>query len=181
MSTQTNERTYTPWWAFALIVLVGLLAFSGFVSSASESPMLRSYATEEVAGKGTVVQDGKLAFAVLDVRRGVAEIGDTYFGTSPSTGAYSLVTLSVRNVSEEAVTFDGSYVVGIDRDGNSIPSDREAQYYANEDNSGMLSTLQPGQEMTTSVAFDVPAGSRLTGVQVHDSVFSRGAIIMFKG
>ncbi len=181
MTTQTHERAYTPWWTFALAVLGALFAFGAFLASAAQSPVMKGFAQSEVAGKGIVARDGKLEFAVTDVRRGVAEIGDTYFGTAATSGTYTIVRLSVHNVSTEAVTFDGSYVVGVDRDGHRVPSDREAQYYANEDGAGMLSTLAPGRQIETSVAFDVPAGAKLTGVQVHDSAFSRGAVITFRG
>lgn len=180
MSTEAPERTYTPWWAFALVVLAGLLAIGGFVSSASESPLMRSYAQAEVSGKGTTVRDGKLEFAVLDVHRDLAGIGDPYFGAEPSTGAFTTVTLHVHNLSDEAVTFDSSYVVGIDGSGTKLPSDREAGYFANEHAAGILTTLPAGAEMSIRVAYDVPDGERLTGVQVHDSVFSRGAVITFK-
>lgn len=180
MSTDTRERAYTPWWVFAVVVVAGLIAIGGFVSSASTSPLMNGFVASEVRGKSTPVQDGKLEFSVLDVRRGVPEIGDPYFGTSPNTGTYTVVTLSVRNTSSEYVTFDGSYVVGVDAQGDTIPSDREAQYYANDDGAGMLSTLSPGQEIHTSVAFDTPEASKVVAVQVHDSVFSRGALITFK-
>lgn len=163
-----------------MAVLAGLVALGMFVSSASTSPLIHRFTASEVAGKRTPVADGDLEFSVLDVRRGVAEIGDSYFGTSPSSGAYTVVTLSVRNTSNEVVTFDGSYIVGVDSKGNTIPIDREALYYANDDGAGMLTAVSPGQEIHTSVAFDTPEGSRVIGVQVHDSVFSRGAQITFK-
>ena len=180
VTTQTPERSYTPWWGLALAVAVALMAISGFVSSASRAPVVRGQTHSQVVGKSEAVQDGKLEFALLGIRRNVSEIGDSYFGTTASTGSYTVVTLSVSNVSSESVTFDGTYVVGVDADGSQIPSDREAQYYANEGGEGMLSTLHPGQEMRASVAFQVPGGARLMAVQVHDSVFSRGAQIAFR-
>lgn len=180
VSTETQERKYTPWWGFALVVLAGLAAIGLFVSSASKAPIGRGITHSEVAGKKQFVQDGKLEFAVEDVRREVSEIGDAYFGTAPAAGTYTVVTLSVRNTSGEAVTFDGTYVMGLDSKGSRVPSDREAQYYANEDGSGMLTTLAPGVQIRTSIAFDLPASDRLVGVEVHDSVFSQGATIKFK-
>lgn len=180
MSTETQERKYTPWWGFALVVLAGLVAIGLFVSSASEAPLPKGVTHSEVVGKKQSVQDGNLEFAVEDVRRDVSEIGDAYFGTSPSAGSYTIVTLSVHNTSDEAVTFDGAYVMGMDSAGSRVPSDREAQYYANEDGSGMLTTLAPGVEIRTSIAFELPESDKLVGVEVHDSVFSRGATILFK-
>lgn len=180
VSTDTQERKYTPWWGFALAVLAGLAAIGLFVSSASKAPISRGVTHSEVAGKRQAVQDGKLQFAVEDVRRNVSEIGDAYFGTSPSVGSYTVVTLSVLNTSDEPVTFDGTYVMGLSSDGSRVPSDREAQYYANEDGSGMLTTLAPGAQIRTSIAFELSETGRLVGVEVHDSVFSRGATITFK-
>lgn len=180
MSTETPERAYTPWWAFAMVVLAGLAAIGLFISTASKAPITRGVTHSEVVGKQQPAQDGKLEFTVEDVRRNVSEIGDAYFGTSPSAGTYTVVTVTVRNLSTEAVTFDSSYVVGLGSSGSRVPSDREAQYYANEDGSGMLTTLAPDAQIRTSVAFDVPQAEKLVGVEVHDSVFSRGATIMFK-
>lgn len=178
MSKETRGRTYTPWWAFALAVLAGLGLIAAFVSSASSAPLLSDSAQTEVRGRSVPVQDGKLEYSVLDVDTGVPAVGDPYFGASPSSGAFTVVTLSITNRSDQIVTFDPSYVVGVQLSGDRLPSDREASYYADD---RMPPPLHPGQEMTTKVAFDVPEGSRITGVQVHDSVFSRGAIITFKG
>ncbi len=180
VTIQTPERSYTPWWGLALAVAVALLAISGFVSTASRAPVVRGQTHSQIVGKSEAVRDGKLEFALLGIRRNVSEIGDSYFGTTANTGSYTVVTLSVRNVSRESVTFDGAYVVGVAADGSQIPSDREAQYYANEGGEGMLSTLHPGQQMRASIAFQVPDDARLMAVQVHDSVFSRGAQIAFR-
>lgn len=157
-----------------------MAAFGLFVSNASKAPITRGVTHSEVVGKQQFVQDGKLEFAVENVQRSVSGIGDAYFGTSPSAGSYTVVTLSVRNTSTESVTFDSAYVMGLDDQGSRLASDREAQYYANEDGSGMLTTLAPGVQIRTSIAFDVPETDRLVGVEVHDSVFSRGATIHFK-
>lgn len=159
----------TPW-VFAVLVLAALAGVGLFVRSASQAPVL-SKASPAASGR---VQDGRFAFRVEHVQRNVPELGDQFYGASPA-GTYTVVTLSVRNTGTSTATFDGAYAVGIDRHDHRVTADREATAIANDDGVGRLTQLAPGERITMRVAFDVEPGHRIVEVQVHDSVFSRGA------
>jgi hypothetical protein len=168
----SRDPRYTPWWAFAALVTACLTAAGLFVASASRAPVVNGVPHARAATSQAAVADGKLAFRVLDVQRGVDAVGDSFYGATPS-GSFTVVTLRVRNISTAPVTFDSAYVVGRDAGGRRVASDREASAIANSDTAS--SRIPPGDRLTTRIVFDVDAGTRLGGLQVHDSVFSRGA------
>ena len=157
----------TPW-VFAALVLTALVGVGLFVSSASRAPVM-SGASE---GTTTKAEDGDLRFRIVDVQRNVTQIGDPIYGATPRA-SYTVVTLAVRNTGSSTATFDGAYVVGRDRDGRRVTADREATAILNDDGVGRLTQIAAGERIVTKVAFDVQ--SRMTQIQVHDSVFSRGA------
>lgn len=171
---EKGATRYTPWWAFAVAVLAALATLGLFVSAASHAPLVRTSPQIHSGTRGLPAQDGNLEFTVMDVQRNVPALGDPFYGATPA-GTYTVVRMRVLNTSTEPVTFDGTYVLGIDQHGGRVTSDREAQYFANADGNGMMTRIAPGGAITTAIAFDVGSDQRLVGVQAHDSVFSRGA------
>ena len=50
-----------------------------------------------------------------------------------------------------------------------------AGMYANPDGETFLEDINPGNQITAVIVFDVAAGMKLVTLEVHDSAFSRGA------
>jgi hypothetical protein len=128
------------------------------------------------AGIGTPVRDGKFEFTVTDVQTGVKNVGNQYLNQD-AQGLFTLVTVRVRNIGDESQMFDGSNVAGADSQGREVSSDSAAGIYANEDTEAFLNDINPGNEVTAVVVFDLPKGEKLVSVDVHDSMFSGGAQI----
>lgn len=128
---------------------------------------------------GDEVHDGRLAFTVTSVRRGVKAVGDRYFGAT-ADHRFTVVDMRVTNLAETAQTFDASYIAAFDSAGERLPADREAGYYANESEDGRLGTLQPGDSHHVVLVFDTTRADAPVFLEVHDSAFSAGEPILLR-
>ena len=146
------------------------------VSASQEQAAETDAVTADLAGIGDAVRDGKFEFVVTEVNDGVASVGDEFLG-SEAQGEYTLVTLTVENIGDEPQMFDDSNVTGLDSKGRELASDGEAGLYANEDTSGFLNELNPGNSATAIVVFDVAKGQTLDQIIAKDSMFSDGATV----
>jgi Domain of unknown function (DUF4352) len=128
---------------------------------------------EEPAGPGIgdPVRDGRFEFVVVGVRGPVPSLG-----TEPwihrAHGEFVLVDVAVRNIGDEPQVF----------------TDSAQQAYAGEarldadgwagrllgDNAVGWETVNPGNELRGTLVYDVPPGTELTELDLHDSWFSGG-------
>lgn len=129
-------------------------------------------AAEQPAGIGTPVRDGKFEFTVTGIEPGVARIGDDMLGQD-AQGQFVLVHLTVTNIGEEAQYFDGSSQKAFDAQGRELSADGSAAVYLGDANS-FLNQINPGNSVTGTVVFDIPADAALTRLELHDSPFSGG-------
>jgi hypothetical protein len=98
------------------IVLIGIIGSLGSDDTSTPTPATDARATPETAApapaeptppaQGTEVRDGKFAFKVARVQRGVSSVGGQ-FGEE-AQGAFTIVTLRVKNIGGESQTFDAS-------------------------------------------------------------------------
>lgn len=191
---------YTKWWGIAILAIGGLIVLGGCDGDSSASDVPRpttadasvgmepetegpvgdpTPADDPVVGIGTPARDGKLAFTVTRVKRGVDEVGPKNL-RSTAQGAYTLVTMTVENIGDEAQTFATDNVKGFDSDGQQLSSDSEASLYVNEENDAWISEIDPGDSLKAIVVFDVAKGTKLAAVEVHDSAYSGGSSINLK-
>jgi hypothetical protein len=135
--------------------------------------------TEEVAagpGLGDKVRDGKFEFTVTKVDCSKARVGGQYLDKK-AQGTFCQVSLTVKNIGDEAQTFTGSSQKAMDAKGTEFSNDSEAEIYANQDNSTFLNEINPGNQSKGLVIFDVPKGTKLTRLELHDSPFSGGVTV----
>jgi hypothetical protein len=123
-------------------------------------------------GVGTPVRDGKFEFTVLKVKAGPARIGDEYLGKT-AQGQFLLVTVKVENIGDKAQLFAGSSQQGFDAKGRTFNADDEAAIYLGDAKS-FLTEINPGNTVTGVIVFDVPKGTQLNRLELHDSMFSGG-------
>jgi hypothetical protein len=205
MGTPPKKSWYKKWWGIGLIgfgALVLLVAIfgGGEDTTATDEPATTPTAeateapadepatdeaeseeepTEEAApaaGVGDPVRDGKFEFTVTDVETGVGEVGNEFL-SSEAQGEYTLISMKIENIGDEAQTFFSDNVTGIDSEARELSSDSEATLYANENNSGWIDEINPGNSIEVIVAFDVAKGATLEAIKVQDSAFSGGAEI----
>lgn len=121
---------------------------------------------------GQPVRDGDLEFVV----RGHTCGRTAYSGIKP-LGIYCEVRVEIRNVGKESQLFAESSQTAYDVEGRKYTSDTAAAIYANESNQVWLRDINPGQKATGLVIFDVPVGTRLDRIELHDSILSRGVVV----
>lgn len=199
IGTPSKESWYKKWWgigllAFGALVLIGaIFGGGGDDTEASDQPVPTETAAPEestaeepaaeepaaegpTAGIGDPVRDGKFEFTVTSVKTGVSKVGNDY-ANQKAQGEYTLVSMKIENIGEEAQTFFSDNVKGIDSKDRELSSDSTATLYANQDSTGWIEEINPGNSVEAVVVFDVAEGEKLVVAQVHDSAFSGGSPI----
>lgn len=124
------------------------------------------------APAGSSVRDGKFEFRVLGTRRApVAGDPSNQFMTVPAQGEFVIVTLSVSNIGAEPQSFFGQNQKLIDFAGREYAPNSSADMWTN----GGTGEINPGNAIQAELAFDVPPGTRVASLQLHDSMLSGGA------
>ncbi|MGW2626933.1 DUF4352 domain-containing protein [Micromonospora taraxaci] len=122
---------------------------------------------------GQPARDGKFEFTVKSSKCGVAKIGSDMLGQK-AQGQFCLVTVNVKNIGKEAQMFDGSSQKAYAADGTEYSADSGAAIYANKNAETFLNDVNPGNQVTGVVVFDIPKNVKLTKLELHDSMFSGG-------
>ncbi|UWP82456.1 DUF4352 domain-containing protein [Dactylosporangium fulvum] len=127
--------------------------------------------TSDIAAAGSAVRDGKFEFKAV---KG-PECGKKEIGYQKAQGHYCLITLQIKNIGDAARTFDDNNVRAYNAEGAKFGTDGVAGMYANPNGETFLNDINPGNQVTAIVVFDVAPGTKLATLEVHDSSFSRGA------
>jgi uncharacterized protein DUF4352 len=59
-------------------------------------------------------------------------------------------------------------------DGTEFSSDIAAEGYVNDQSQTFLEEINPGNQVKGTLAFDVPKGTRLSSIVLHESLFTSG-------
>ncbi|WP_052280698.1 serine/threonine-protein kinase [Nocardia vulneris] len=125
------------------------------------------------AEAGTPVRDGKFEFVVSGVDSGVRRVG-----LQQAAGSFVVVTLAVRNISDEAKWFLPFGQRLFDAAGTAFDHNATATIWQVAQHSYNYSfELAPGQSATTQLVFDVPTESTPTHLELHDFVLSNGVAV----
>ncbi|WP_307834442.1 DUF4352 domain-containing protein [Paractinoplanes lichenicola] len=130
-------------------------------------------------GIGAPVKDGDFQFTVTGMKCGVAKVGNQYFGEK-AQGQFCLVSVQVKNVGDEAQTLIDSVQKAFDAKGTEYSVDSGAAIYANEEQQVFFEDVNPGNTVRGKLVFDVPKGTKLTTLELHDSMFSGGVKVALK-
>jgi hypothetical protein len=127
-------------------------------------------------GLGDPVRDGKFEFTVTKLDCSKSKVGSEYLNKK-AQGKFCQVSLTIKNIGDEAQTFDGSSQKAMDAKGTEFSNDGSAEMYANQDNSTFLNEINPGNQAKGKLLFDVPKSTTLTDLELHDSPFSGGVTV----
>lgn len=123
-----------------------------------------------VAPVGTAVRDGKFEFAVTKVDAGVSRVG-----LQTAAGSFLIVTLAVRNISDESKWFLPLGQRLLDAQGTAYDHNTTATMWQNTQHRlGYSFELRPGQSATTQLVFDLPPTVTPDHLELHDFVLSNG-------
>jgi Telomeric repeat-binding factor 2. len=156
---------------------------SATTSAPRSSPAKAAQPTAKKApvnGIGRQYRDGKFAFTVTKIKKGVRRVGDQYFGQT-AQGQFVLVYVTVRNIGDEARTFDSSGQKLTDAQGRDFDADGAATIAMGEQSNAFLKDINPGNGVKGILIFDVPKGVKLKKLELHDSVFSGGVTVPLPG
>ena len=170
----------------AVIALVAVIAIatsggeSGSSSSSSDggSPPTGGGSSENTGtavGLNQPTQDGKFEFTVTGLDCSQNTIGEAPV-TKTAQGTFCLVSLTVKNIGNEAQLLDASSQKALDAAGKEYSADSSAAMYLG-DTSTFLNQLNPGSTVNGQIAYDVPVGTQLTALELHDSPFSGGVTV----
>jgi hypothetical protein len=124
---------------------------------------------------GQPARDGKFEFVVSKIDCGATKIGKGVLAQT-AQGVWCKVDLSVRNIGSEAQLFTGDAQKAIDAAGVQYSNDAGAELFAGDANS-FLTDINPGNKVSGFLLFDVPKGTKLTKLELHDSPFSGGVTV----
>ncbi len=148
-------------------------------AAADKAAVAKAAADKAAAAKaaapqlGKTVRDGKFAFTVTAVKCGIAQVGTIEFLIQKAQGQYCRASLTVENIGNEAQTMFASNQYLFDTKGRKFSADATANLY---DDSAklMFEEINPGNSIKGFVFFDVPKGTKVSKLELHDSMFSGG-------
>jgi hypothetical protein len=152
------------------VLLAGLLAGCSGAPEEGVSPEAPTVAAaaSPPPTMGTPVRDGGLEFIVNGVRLGPSiSTGQARY---KAHGRYVIVGMSVTNVGDQPETYTAA-------DQKLIVDGKRYDYAAEPTilmNTNATSQLNPGIDMTTLIAYDVPAGTRPSRIELHGAAGTAG-------
>lgn len=125
---------------------------------------------------GKAVRDGKFEFTVRSVKCGIAVVGDNQFLQEKAQGQFCAVQLTVENIGDEPQSMFADNQYAFDTKGRKLSANPMASM-ADETSQVLWEEINPGNAVKGKVYFDIPKGSKLTSLELHDSAFSDGVTV----
>jgi hypothetical protein len=181
-----KKRAKWPW-VVGGVVLVGILGCVGvFTLVLGGTGAALNELDENQKGQNAVAgqmnkpaKDGKFEFTVTGMKCGAKQVG-TEFLNEKAQGEFCVINVEVKNVSDTAETFLDASQQAIDAKGATYSVDSGAGIFANGEQSVFLEEINPGNKVKGKLVFDVPAGTKLTAVVLHESTFTPGIKVPLK-
>jgi hypothetical protein len=148
---------------------------NGEGDSASGNEAASSANAAKAAGLNTTVRDGTFEFVVSKVECGKTQVGGQILNKK-AQGQYCLVTLSVKNIGTKPQTFFVDNQKAFSGSTEYSP-DGTATMYASGEQSTWINEINPGNKISGPLVYDVPAGTKLTKIELHDSIISGGVSV----
>jgi Domain of unknown function (DUF4352) len=163
----------------AVVVIVSVTQAGGGESPSGSAPASgdsSSSDTAQAVGLNQPVRDGKFEFTVTNM-----DCSQNTLGTAPvstqANGVFCLVSVAVANIGDEAQTLDAMSQVAYDAQNREYSTDIEAAFYLENGGDALFNQLNPGSSVNGVLVFDVPAGTQLTTLELHDSALSGGVTV----
>ncbi len=119
-------------------------------------------------------RDGKFEFVVKSVECGKTTIGTNEYLKKDAQGQFCLMTVSVKNIGNEAQGFFGSNQKLLNAQSQQYAADDAAGVYVDQNYSTLFSNINPGNSVEGVIVFDIPKDQTPVTAELHDSSFSSG-------
>lgn len=167
-------------WIVGGVLALGLLGCVGlFTLVLGGTAAVVGEADDNQKGKNAVAGqlnvpavDGKFEFTVTGMDCGTRQVGGEYGVTAQ--GEFCMVDVTVKNIGTTAEMFDSGSQKAYDADGTEFTVDGGAEIHVNDQNQTLLENINPGNKVTGRLVYDVPSGTSLTSIVVHESMFTPG-------
>jgi hypothetical protein len=174
-------------WIVGGIVLAGILGCVGLFTlvlggtgaALNEIDQNAKGQNAAVGQMGQPTTDGKFEFTLTGMKCGAKSVGGDQLGNK-AQGEYCILDVRIKNVGDSAETFNDMPQKAYDAAGAEYSADTEAGIYANTDQSTFLEEINPGNTVKGELVFDVPPGTKLTSVVLHESMLSAGVRVPLK-
>ena len=123
---------------------------------------------------GTPVRDGNLEFVVSQVRCGVPEVGSGLLRRTAG-GQYCLADVRARNVKDDARTLYEPFEKLVDSAGHKHSADVSMRLVFRDQT--LWDRIDPGQEVSGTMVFDIPPDVTATALELHDGIASGGVTV----
>jgi hypothetical protein len=172
----------------ALVVTLGCAGNSAADSTTDDKPAAAAAskaskgATKQdsgTAGLNQPARDGDFQFTVTGLKCGVSHVGTDLLGQD-AQGQYCLISIQIKNIGKKAQTFSDSEQKAYDAKKVEYSVDSAAALYANSNSQVLFEQINPGNVVKGKLVFDVPEGTKLTSLELHDSLFSGGVKVNLK-
>jgi hypothetical protein len=131
---------------------------------------------QRTVGLNQAARDGDLEFRVRGVECGIGAVGDP-FVNQIAVGQFCVVDLAIRNVGHRPAVFSDALQKAYGPSGEQFVADSSAGILANADQQVFLSDINPGNQVTGALVYDIPPTSRIVRVKLHHSPGSRGVTV----
>lgn len=148
------------WVGIGFIILIVIGVFAGGDKSGtntSSGDTSKQDETKPVAKIGETVQDGDLAFTVIDVT--TASTLGNQFTKKDAQGLFYVISLKVDNKGKETKTIDSSMITLTDSQGRTFDRSIDGQTAKGMAQGSVdlfLQQVQPGLNVTGDIVFDIP-------------------------
>jgi hypothetical protein len=160
----------------AFVVAQGLLQNRDAVAS---GPSAGQQLPPKPRGLNTPVRDGMFEFTVTRVSCGQDVVSAGIFSRTPQ-GQFCLVTLRVANIGREGRGFAEGFQKAIGADGDVYAPDSAAGLIVNAGGATVWTNLNPGNNFTATMVFDIARTATIAELQLHDSAFSNGVTVSLR-
>ncbi|MGO1592142.1 MAG: DUF4352 domain-containing protein [Ancrocorticia sp.] len=188
-TTSTKKPFYKRWWFILLVIVVVIVGIGGATGSGddtqqgnattstgeteSEEQAPDEEEAEIVAGIGDTVQSGDFEITVNSVGDPTETIGSD-FTEETAQGEYIPVNISLTNTGSEAgYVFDNDITL---QAGETTYSSSSDALFALDD-AFVFEEINPGNTLSGTLAFDVPAGTAIDGLVFSGGIFDEDAIV----
>jgi hypothetical protein len=181
-----TKRKRWPWivGGLVLVLIVGCVGVSALVIGLGKKAVEdldanvqgRNAATGKMNSPAT---DGKFQFTVTTMKCGVKSVGAEGLGQK-AQGEFCLISVRIKNVGQSAEIFNDGSQKAYDAKNTEYSADSGAAIWANKDSSTFLEQINPGNTVNGKLVYDVPVGTKLASIVLHESAYTAGVRVPLK-